>query len=85
MSYMSRELVAAVDIVYQYGGQSAELLSIAREQGRVLLDKSGISVAKGIAAGKAEEFQKTSIELRDGARWNQRCDWHSQVSMILNW
>jgi hypothetical protein len=66
MSYMSRELVAAVDIVYQYGGQSPELLSIAREQGRVLLDKSGISVAKGIAAGKAKEFQKTSIELRDG-------------------
>jgi hypothetical protein len=67
MSYMSRELVAAVDIVYQYGGQSAQLLSIAEEQGRVLLDKSGISVAKAIAAGKAEKFQKTSIELRDGA------------------
>ena len=67
MSYMSRELVAAVDIVYQYGGQSSELLSIAQQQGRVLLDNSGISVAKDIAAGKAKKFNKASIELKDGS------------------
>lgn len=67
MSYMSRELVAAVDIVYHYGGQSPELLSIAQQQGQVLLDNSGISVAKGIAEGKAQKFHKTSIELRDGS------------------
>lgn len=67
MSYMSRELVAAVDIVYQYGGRSPELLSIAQQQGQVLLDNSGMSVAKDIAEGKAKNFNKTSIELSDGS------------------
>jgi len=67
MSIYSRELVASVDIVYAYGEQSPELLSIAREQGEVLLDKAGMAVAKDIVAGKAQKFHKKSIELKDGA------------------
>lgn len=67
MSYMSRELVAAVDIVYQYGGQSSELLSVAQEQGQVLLDNSGMAVARDIANGKAKKFRKVSVELLDGS------------------
>lgn len=67
MSYFSRELVTATDIIYRYGGKSPELLSIARQQGQVLLDDAGLAVAADISAGKAVKFHKKSMELRDGS------------------
>ena len=67
MSFHSRELVTAVDIAYHYGGRDPELLSIARKQGKVLLDDTGLSVALGIKNGKDEEFNKKSIKLTDGS------------------
>jgi len=67
MSFHSRELVTAVDIAYHYGGKDPELLSIARKQGKVLLDDTGLSVALGIKNGKDEEFNKKSIKLTDGS------------------
>ncbi len=66
MSYYSRELVTAVDIAYHVGGQDPRLLSIAEEQGQVLLDDAGFSVAAAIRDGKAEPFEKRSINLSDG-------------------
>ncbi|QFU77774.1 alginate lyase family protein [Halioglobus maricola] len=66
MSYHSAELVTAVNIAYHYGGQNPQLLSVAEAQGQVLLDQAGLSVAMGIAAGKAEPFIKTSVNLSDG-------------------
>ena len=71
MSYPARELVTAVDIVYHVGGQDQQLLSIAEEQGRVLLDDSGFSVAEAVRDGKTQAFEKTSINLSDWADGNQ--------------
>ncbi|MFA5300252.1 MAG: alginate lyase family protein, partial [Lutibacter sp.] len=51
MSYYSRELVSSVDIAYFFGGNQPELLSIAKEQGEVLLDETGLEVAIGIRDG----------------------------------
>ncbi|UXP33101.1 heparinase II/III family protein [Reichenbachiella agarivorans] len=67
MSYYSRELVSAVDIVYHFAGQNPELLSIAEKQEKVLLDATGFSVAQAITQGKAKPFIPKSLELRDGA------------------
>jgi len=66
MSYLSRELVAAVNIIYHFGGKDPELLSIARKQNTILLDNTGLSVAKGLAEGLEKPFVKKSIELNDG-------------------
>jgi hypothetical protein len=66
MSYQARELVTAVDIAYHVAGQDPRLLSVAEEQGQVLLDDAGISVALGVRDGKTQPFAKTSINLSDG-------------------
>lgn len=71
MSYHSRELVTAVDIAYHVGGQDPRLLSIAEEQGQVLLDDSGFSVASAIRDGKTKTFEKRSVNLSDGADGKQ--------------
>ncbi|MGB5449393.1 MAG: heparinase II/III family protein, partial [Woeseiaceae bacterium] len=66
MSYHSGALVTAVDIAYHVGGQDPRLLSVAEEQGRVLLDDAGFSVALAIRDGKTRPFEKKSINLSDG-------------------
>jgi len=66
MSYYTSALVTAVDISYLFGGQDPGLLSIVKEQDRVLLDDSGLAVALGIKNGKAIPFSKKSINLSDG-------------------
>lgn len=71
MSYYSRELVSSVDIGYYYGGNQPELLSIAKDQGDVLLDDTGLAVAIGIRDGLAKPFVKKSLQLRDGADGTQ--------------
>ncbi len=71
MSYLSRELVSAVDIIYFFGGKDPTLLSIAKKQNLVLLDNTGLSVAKGLAEGREKPFIKKSIEMTDGANGDQ--------------
>lgn len=71
MSYYARELVTAVDIAYHVGGNDPRLLSIAEEQGQVLLDDSGFSVASAVRDGKTQPFEKGSINLSDGADGKQ--------------
>lgn len=66
MSWHSRELVTAVDIAYHVGGQDPQLLSIAETQDQVLLDDAGFSVAAAIRDGRAQPFEKASINLTDG-------------------
>lgn len=66
MSYLSRELVSAVDIIYHFCGNNPALLSVAQLQNRVSLDDTGFSVAKSLANGKEKPFIKNSVELRDG-------------------
>jgi hypothetical protein len=67
MSYYSRELVSSVDIAYFFGENDPELLSIAKEQGEVLLDETGLAVAIGVRDGLAKPFVKKSVEYSDGA------------------
>ena len=71
MSYYTSALVTAVDISYHFGTQDPGLLSIAAAQDRVLLDDSGLAVALGIKNGKAEPFNKKSINLSDGPNGTQ--------------
>lgn len=71
MSYFSRELVTCVDVAYHFGDKNPELLSIAQQQNRVVLDDTGLSVALAIEQGKSEPFVKKSIELRDGQDGNE--------------
>jgi hypothetical protein len=71
MSYLSRELVSAVDIIYHFGGKDPTLLSIARKQNYVLLDNTGYSVAKGLSEKREQPFIKKSMELRDGPNGDQ--------------
>ncbi|WP_372757489.1 alginate lyase family protein [Mariniflexile sp.] len=66
MSYFSRELVSAVNIGYYFGGNPTDLLSIAKDQGEVLLDDTGLAVAIGVRDGLATPFIKKSINLTDG-------------------
>ncbi|EPR70042.1 poly(beta-D-mannuronate) lyase [Winogradskyella psychrotolerans RS-3] len=71
MSYYNDALVTAVDISYHFGTQDPGLLSIAKEQNKVLLDDSGLAVALGIKNGNEEPFNKKSINLSDGPKGTQ--------------
>ena len=66
MSWLSREVVSAVDIAYSDFGQDPMLLSIAQLQGKVVLDQSGFKVARDIDKGLTKPFQHKSIALVDG-------------------
>ena len=66
MSYFSRELVTAVNVGYYFGGKQPELLSIAKEQGEVLLDQTGLAIAIGVRDELAKPFNKKSVEYTDG-------------------
>lgn len=66
MSWLSREVIAAVDIAYTTMGQNPELLAIAEKQNTVTLDVPGYTVAKAIHAGKTEAFHHRSKLYRDG-------------------
>mgnify|MGYP005986353011 FL=1 len=71
MSYYTNALVTAVDVSYHFGEQDPGLLSIAKEQDKVLLDDSGLAVALGIKNGKEKPFTKKSINLSDGSEGKQ--------------
>ncbi|MUU79372.1 alginate lyase family protein [Winogradskyella endarachnes] len=71
MSYYNNALVTAVDISYHFGDQDPGLLSIAKEQDKVLLDDSGLAVALGIKEGNEKPFTKKSINLSDGPEGKQ--------------
>ncbi|WP_458627957.1 heparinase II/III domain-containing protein [Winogradskyella sp. PC D3.3] len=71
MSYYNDALVTAVDISYHFGTQDPGLLSIAKEQNKVLLDDSGLAVALGIKNGNEKPFNKKSINLSDGPEGTQ--------------
>ena len=71
MSYYTGALVTAVDISYHYGNQDPGLLSIAKQQDKVLLDDSGLAVALGLKNGKEKPFDKKSINLSDGPKGTQ--------------
>ncbi len=71
MSYNTDTLVSAINIAYYYGGLDPKLLSIGETQNRVLLDQTGLAVAKDIEKGKSEPFVKKSVNLSDGPNGSQ--------------
>ncbi|KAA3637697.1 MAG: heparinase, partial [Bacteroidetes bacterium] len=66
MSWRAREVITAVDNIYYHCGQDADLLSIAQLQNRVLLDETGMAVAKAIQSGKAASLKLNSMLFTDG-------------------
>ena len=67
MSWLSREVVSAVDIAYPNFGLDPTLLSIAQLQERVDLNEDGFIVARDLAAGMAGPLIKESLKYVDGA------------------
>ena len=66
MSIRSRELVAAVDALYYYGGREEALLTTAQRQGRVVLDHTGYAVTEALAGRTLPLPPLRSALLRDG-------------------
>ena len=71
MSFKSREVISAVNIVYDYCGNDSRLLSIAEKQGMVHFDHTGYTIARDIAKNKHLPFYKGSVLLRDGANGDE--------------
>jgi hypothetical protein len=71
MSYYNSSLISAVNIAYYYGKQDNRLLSIAKKQGAVQLDATGLKVAIDLKENKVKPYVKQSIELSDGTKGNE--------------
>ena len=67
MSWLSREVVSAIDIGYHDFGLNPMLLSIAEKQEKVLLDENGFVVSRDLEKGMAVPFSHQSIAYTDGA------------------
>ena len=71
-NYLSPEIMAALDLVYDvYGGDDA-LLNIAKKQDRVSLSASGLKVAKALALKKNfPDLSRKSVVYTDGAKGDE--------------
>jgi hypothetical protein len=70
-TFQSEELVYGVDIAYADINPQADLLDVAKQQGRVMVSDAGLKVAKDIAAGKAKPFQYRPMWLSDGNKGDE--------------
>jgi hypothetical protein len=67
-TYISNELVVAIDIAWQVYGSNSSWLSVAQSQNRVILNKGGIDISKKIAALKGRlNYPYHSAEYTDGS------------------
>ncbi|PWJ58458.1 alginate lyase [Dyadobacter jejuensis] len=64
----TRELVTAASIVFQRYGADATLLDMIRQQGRVLLNKGGLAIAKldKQLGSESPHFERKSVIFSDG-------------------
>jgi oligo-alginate lyase len=70
--YTSNELVTAIGIAWTVYGKEEGLLTVAKKQQRVLLNKGGVSIAAALAAGKAPAFYPyRSVEYTDGVKGDE--------------
>lgn len=72
MSILSRELITAVSLAYQIGGEDKALLPYIALQDRVPLNESGMTAA--IALKNFEDFdlvERKSLEISDGANGDE--------------
>ncbi len=66
-TFRSVEIVYALDITFKEYGQDKNLLSIANEQGRVMLNGAGLAVAKSIQeTNEINPFDWKSVDYSDG-------------------
>ncbi|MFV0467717.1 MAG: heparinase II/III family protein [Dysgonomonas sp.] len=65
-TWHSIEIVYGVDIAYNVTKDN-RLLSIAEEQGQVILGDAGLETAKAVAANKAKPFEQKTLLIRDGS------------------
>ncbi len=71
-TYLSPEVILALNIAYKKFKNDPSLLSIAREQNSVSLTGGGIDVARDVSYKKEiTPFDYKSIELRDGANGDE--------------
>ena len=68
--YTSNEIVTALDIAWEAYGKDNELLTVAKKQDRVLLNRGGASIAVSIATTKniPQYYSYKTIEYVDGAK-----------------
>jgi len=66
MSWEARELVTAVDILYYEDPSNKTLLDIARRQGKVLLDDTGLAVAKALDNNEDKPYTQKPMVYGDG-------------------
>jgi len=68
--FTSNELVVAVDMAWQVYGANAAYLPVAKAQGRVILNKGGVSISQALQKEKniAAYYPYQSIEFTDGAK-----------------
>ncbi|MBW0178502.1 alginate lyase family protein [Sediminibacterium sp.] len=72
-TYISSEMVFAINIAFKEYGQDEALLNIAAKQKKVLLNSCGMKVADAISnfKGSLPEFPYASVEYTDGADGKQ--------------
>ena len=72
-TYISNELVVAINIAWHHYGADLSYLPIVKKQNRVLLTKGGAGVAKAMASLKniPAFFPYKSVEYFDGAKGNE--------------
>ncbi len=71
--YTSNELVTAINIFWNVYGADKNLLTVAKKQNRVMLNKGGVAIAAALAANKdiPQYFSYRSIESGDGVKGNE--------------
>ncbi len=71
-NYLSPEIMAALDIVYDVYGGDKSLLDIAKKQNKVMLSGAGLKVAKALAETKnIPELDRVSVNYSDGAKGDE--------------
>ena len=66
--WTTQEMVYALNIAYAQFGKAEMLLSVAKEQGKVMFSRHGLEVAKAMFENKkVQPFQWTSTNFTDGA------------------
>jgi len=68
-TFISSELVVAIDIAWQVYGPNPAYLPVAKAQGKVILNLGGLAISNALAKGKVAPFYPyTPIEFTDGGK-----------------
>ena len=72
-TFVSSELVVAIDIAWQVYGPNAAYLPVAKAQGKVILNAGGVGISKALQTEKnvLPFYPYQSIEFADGAKGNK--------------